>query len=393
MGKEKTFDEIIQDELTLADTNAEHVWSLVDQDIQPPEALLNYSNEPVIFKNSTVLIQGKTGTHKSRFAAALVSLLLSDDMQMMRYGFSKQIPSYSPVIYIDTERDKKHQLPLMVKQLIRDTGISKESLRKRLILLPLSEVSRDLRLNVLGKKVTHLNDQKPEDKSLVIVLDVISDFARDFNSVEATNRINDALNYANSKFDVTFITIIHENPGEGEKARGHLGSELTNKASTIFQIAGVKGMPGTFRIKMLKSRITPLYDEVLLKFDPVSNNLQIVTDEDILARSQDPEAFKLGLALAKKMFATIERKELIEYLEGELHWKERKIEDKLKLFVENAVQFETIFGPKILVKERGKRVVYKKVQVEPSEGEITVPVPDNGGNKEMAGDQEPIPGE
>ncbi len=112
------------------------------------------------------------------------------------------------------------------------------------------------------------------------------------------------------------------------------------------------------------SRNTPKYDEILLKFDPKLNNLTIVTDDDILAKASDPEAFKLGLALAKKMFQTIERKELLEYLEKDLRWSIRKIEDKLKKFVDNEIEFETALGPTILTKERGQSTVYKMVALD-----------------------------
>ena len=59
------------------------------------------------------------------------------------------------------------------------------------------------------------------------------------------------------------------------------------------------------------------------------------------------------------MFQTIERKDLLEHLEKDLGWSTRKIEDKLKKFVDKGVEFETAFGPTILTKERGQSTIYK----------------------------------
>ena len=82
--KEKKHSEIIQDEFDKAKKDADIVWRLVSSELEEPEALLNYKGNPVIFKNSTVMIQGQTGTHKSRLATSLVSLLVSKDPGLNR---------------------------------------------------------------------------------------------------------------------------------------------------------------------------------------------------------------------------------------------------------------------------------------------------------------------
>jgi hypothetical protein len=390
--KELTFEEIVQNQLLLAQQQSETVWALVDEEIPDPAPLLLYKEKPVIFNNTKIVIQGKPGTHKSRFSAALVSLLLSGNISTQLYGFSKATNSTCNVLYIDSERNINHELPLMLKQIIKDSGVDKDALKQRLMLLPFTGVERDKRLFVLGRQISILQGDKTIKNHLVIVLDIITDMVRDFNSVESTNLVNDVMNMASNQFDATFIIIIHENPGESEKARGHVGTEITNKASTIFQIAELKTMKGVYRIQMLKSRTTEKYDEVLLKFDSKTKNLVIVTDDDIIAKAGDPDAYKLGLALAKKMFSTIERKELIEYLENELGWKERKIEEKLKLFVEKSIPFETLLGTRVLTKERGQKTVYQKVPVELPKDETIVsplvPVPNDTDKNNIPGEQE-----
>src|SRR5687768_6004380 len=120
--KKQTHEELVNEQFKLAQQNAEIVWSLVDEEIPEPKALLNYQNKPVIFNNTNIVIQGKPGTHKSRFAAALISLFLSDEIGKQLYGFSKESDLPCSALYIDTERNKNHQLPLMLKQIIKDTG-------------------------------------------------------------------------------------------------------------------------------------------------------------------------------------------------------------------------------------------------------------------------------
>lgn len=348
-------------ELSKAHSNAEIIWSFIDKEIEQPEALLHYCGNPVIYPNTNIVIQGKTGSHKSRFAAALGSLILMQKSGRKMYGFSKENDWKVPVLYVDTERNKTEQLPMMLKALVEQTGLEKEELKDCFTILPLSESPRNLRLKILGEEINRLNAKQTHEYPLVVILDVVSDFSSDFNSVAETNSISDIMSYANSKFGSTIISIIHENPGEGEKARGHLGTELSNKASTIFQISEVKLMDGVFRLKMLKSRTTPLYGEVLLKFDSVANNLVVITDESIRSKVLDFDIFKLGKALSDNEFETIGRIELIGYLEKALSWKTRKIEDKLKRFVNEEIRFDSSHGPSILIKERAREVIYRRI--------------------------------
>ena len=64
-----------------------------------------------------------------------------------------------------------------------------------------------------------------------------------------------AINVAVNEQDATFIAVIHENPGSTSKARGHLGTEASNKASTVLQVGFVKE----------GGRLTPLIQLLYLK--------------------------------------------------------------------------------------------------------------------------------
>lgn len=78
------------------------------------------------------------------------------------------------------------------------------------------------------------------DGHLVVILDVLSDCVADYNDVTASLGLIDLLNVAVNEQDATFLAVIHENPGSTAKARGHLGTEASNKASTVLQVSLVK---------------------------------------------------------------------------------------------------------------------------------------------------------
>ena len=359
--KEKKHSEIIQDEFDKAKKDADIVWRLVSSELEEPEALLNYKGNPVIFKNSTVMIQGQTGTHKSRLATSLVSLLVSKDPGLNLLGFTKATLDHPIIIYIDTERNIKYSLPIAIRQVLNESGLDVETLRKQFNILPLVNVTRTYRTETMGKQFQEINNINGQKNHFVVFLDIVSDFIPDFNNVIGSLQLTDLLNTASNSFDLTFVVVLHENPG-GEKARGHLGTELSNKASTILQISQSE-VNEVFKLKIRKSRSTEKYSEVLLKFDPTVNNLRVVDDEKLGLEASDPDMIKLCTALGNKEFTSIERQALIEYLIYSLRWSQRKIEDKLKKLVSEGIKFESLFGIAILTKNRRKTTEYERVLI------------------------------
>jgi hypothetical protein len=307
-----------------------------------------------------VMIQGQTGTHKSRLATSLVSVLVSKIPDLALLGFSRAIDERPTVIYVDTERNINYTLPIAIRQILNDSGLNLEELKTKFSILPLVNIGRQFRTETMGQQFVELTGFDNEKKHFVIVLDIVSDLISDFNNVVNSLQLTDLLNTAANTFDLTFIVVLHENPG-GEKARGHLGTELANKASTVLQIS-LGEINNVFKLKVLKSRSTEKYNEILLKYDTSVNNLTVVDDMLNLAAS-DPDIIKLCTALGDKNFKVIERQALIDYLVKELRWGQRKIEDKLKKFVNNGIRFETLFGSAILTKKRGKTTEYERVIV------------------------------
>lgn len=361
--KQKSHEEIVNEEFEKAEKDAELAWQYAESELQEPEVLLNYLGKPVCFKNNIVLIQGKTGCHKSRLATALVSLLVSNNPQLNLLGFTQAIEESPVVLYMDTERNINYQLPVVIRQLLSDSGLDKNSLKSRFKLLPLANVQRNFRTRVMGKQFSVLN--KSTKQHYVIVLDIVSDFISNFNDIIASMDFIDMINTASNMFDLTFMVILHENPG-AEKARGHLGTELSNKASTIFQISQTESKD-IFQLKILKSRSTEKYEKVLLKFDPSINNLKVVDDEKMILEVSDPEMTKLCKVLSDKFFDSIEKQDLFSLLADSLKWSERKIHDQLKKLMERGIQFDTIMGKTILTKKRGKTAEFEMIPLESSE--------------------------
>ncbi|MEO7046828.1 MAG: hypothetical protein ABI091_16110 [Ferruginibacter sp.] len=340
-----------------AKNDSEKIWKLVSEELKEPEPLLSYRGNPVIFKNSIVLIQGKTGVHKSRLTSSLTTLLISDDIEKSLLGFKNVSPHKNFVIYCDTERNISFQLPAVIKQIVTDSNLSIEQVKENFQILPLTNTNRSVRTRIMGKQFEEIKINKNKGKHIVVILDIVTDFIADFNSVGDTLSLTDLINQAINTYDVTFFIVIHENPNGNDKARGHLGTELSNKASTTFQMSESE-IKDVFKVKMLKSRSTKKYDELLLKFDSTVNNLVVVNDPAIQLRAYNPEIFTLMKTIVDLSFDTINREELLKELITLLGWKERKIESYLKKVIIGQIEIETLKGKALLRKTRGKSTEY-----------------------------------
>lgn len=364
-GNEVTSVDNVSTQYQKAVKDAAFVWKRVEEGFTEPEPLLlDEAGAPIAFKNSLILIQGKSGTHKSRLASILASLLIGDDKDLEMIGMRKPESANFSVLYVDTERNLNSQLPAAMKQILRDSGRDENKHQFDLTVSPLISVSRSYRFPVLKTFIEGMkNNPNRDGRHIVVILDVITDCVSDFNQLSESYNLIDMMNATINSEDVSFICIIHENPGT-DKARGHLGTELGNKSSTLFQI-NETSEAGVFSIKTLKSRNTGRGKTIYVKFDPVRNNLVKVTDNLEIVQASDPSLKKILNAIGKKVLDEIQRPELIEFLKTETSLSARTLETKLSEIVNNQLPVETILGPGHVEKINGRPIKYKMIYDDP----------------------------
>lgn len=76
-----------------------------------------------------------------------------------------------------------------------------------------------------------------------LILDNIVHFLNNFNDVEESTSLTNWLIKTKKDYNVHILNILHENDGDGGKARGHLGSLLKNLCETIIKVAKDKSNP------------------------------------------------------------------------------------------------------------------------------------------------------
>lgn len=132
------------------------------------------------------------------------------------------------MLYVDTEQSKCH-CHKVLERILKLAGMPTDQETDRLVFFMLREYSPKQRRQIIN----HALAADPEIG--FVVIDGIRDLMYDINSPsESVDLINDLMRWS-SMHDLHIHTVLHLNKGD-DNTRGHIGTELNNKAETILQV-------------------------------------------------------------------------------------------------------------------------------------------------------------
>ncbi len=255
----------------------------------PAWVQLGPENTPIFSKGTINVVQGKPGSHKSRVSEMFCSLLLSktgkvDFCEFHKYNHGGDYY----VAYIDTERNSKEHFPSAVQRIRERAGLDRMEDNGRLYPVSIKDHDRANRLDAVKAWIEHVRSEMKSkgvsDWNLFVVLDVVTDCTGSFNNETQTMLLFDYLGNLCEEHNVTFLLVIHENPGS-EKARGHAGTEAMNKADCQIQISYESGSNGEetdlIKIRFLKTRNAAKPKPLFLKYSKEINGLVTADPESV----------------------------------------------------------------------------------------------------------------
>jgi hypothetical protein len=328
------------------------------------QPIISAGDTGVIYPNTITLIQGPAGAHKSRLAQGLCSLVIGkNDSSFLGYNFvhKKEIT----LCYLDTERNIKDQFPYALQQVQWKAGYRHGEHPANFHYSSFIKVPRMARLQALEDYVQHLRENT--NGHLFVVLDVISDLIADFNRVDESMKCIDWMNKMINEYDISFLAIIHENPG-GEKARGHVGTELVNKVTTAIQIAPERDLEeeGIYRIAYKKNRNTHKLGFFNVRYSEQTKGLAIVQNDemnnlrsDIAEKAPIPEVLPFLLEILPE--DGIAGKDLISAMMAKFNTSDKTIMQRLSGLIESKRPIPGK-GEKVLLLEKyrkGQSMWYK----------------------------------
>ena len=190
------------------------------------------------------LVKGKQKSRKSFFINLIISSILKTDTS--RGIISATEDSKQNILYIDTEQGKSHVT--MANNRIWENSVSDEHHRLHTYALrSMSPAERLESIETLIKKI---------DKLGFVVIDGIKDLVTSVNDEVEASKIASKLLKWSEELNIHIMVVLHENPSS-TKARGHLGTELTNKAETIIGIEVDSKKPDVSIVKPASCRNIP----------------------------------------------------------------------------------------------------------------------------------------
>lgn len=299
--------------------------------------IIERENQGIVYRNTINVLQGKAGTHKSRLIEVFCSCILSPKLVNDLLGYVKYcLSEVFTLLYVDSERNTKDQFPFALQKIIKKAGFSPDNQPENFDFISLIEVAREDRLEVLKQYIDKLRETN--SGHIIIVLDVITDLISNFNDPRESMKLIDYMNSLINTQNVTFLCIIHENPSSGDKARGHLGTEIMNKASLQMQIAFEKTKNNEdtdlIKVKYLKTRVGKRPEPFHLVYSEMKKSL-VVADNALIEEVSDSRKHlayidSVTARLMGVLTTPVKRASLIEDLKDFFSCSTNTVLDRLK---------------------------------------------------------------
>ena len=216
---------------------------LPSDEVPKPDAVLFFNQQMVMSRQNISCVTGKAKVGKT-FLMTLINEAI-----LHKGEFQGVLSSYLPkqkdkVIYIDTEQSRYH-ISLILQRI--KSVISNEKI-ENVLMFNFDALSTEKRRNAVETLLYGMNDVG------VCIIDGIADLVYDTNDIrESANMVDDLRKWATER-DIHIINVLHQNPSQSEKMRGHLGTILTNKSETVIQISSSKEDESVKLVETLATR-------------------------------------------------------------------------------------------------------------------------------------------
>lgn len=194
------------------------------EELSPPSICLYLKNTPICSLGNISLITGKAKSKKTFFVGLAVSAVLSNKT-FMRIFKGNLSDTQFKILYFDTEQSNYH----VQKSAHRICNLIEISNPNNLIVYPLRKYSPDERLERINYAINNTPDL------VFVIIDGIRDLLTSINDEnQSTKIISNLLKWSEEK-NIHIMNVLHQNKGD-KNARGHIGTELINKAETVLSI-------------------------------------------------------------------------------------------------------------------------------------------------------------
>lgn len=169
------------------------------------------------------------GKAKSRKTFNLSAVVAATMVNGTVLGYSANFPpDKRNILYVDTEQSLGHCQKVYLR-ILRLAGLPTDQDSENIQFLSLRKYSPATRLGIIETAI-----RKTENLGLVVI-DGIRDLVVDINSPSESTAVISKLMQWTDEYQIHLTTVLHQNKAD-DNARGHIGTELNNKAETVIQV-------------------------------------------------------------------------------------------------------------------------------------------------------------
>lgn len=219
--------------------------------------------------NFTLLI-GKAKSKKTFLASIIAAAACINGDSSLK--FTGSFPDDKrDVIYIDTEQSEEHVQNIG----IRISHLTNNRNHPNLHLYCLRPYSPETR-RLLTSQIIELHPNAG-----LVVIDGARDLVRSVNDENEASIVANGLLKLSSMFNIHIVTVLHENKGNSNP-RGHLGSELSNKAETVLSVKKQNNLVSSVNVLFSRKKPIPSFS-----FRINEEGLPELADHELYKKAQE----------------------------------------------------------------------------------------------------------
>lgn len=170
---------------------------------------------------------GKAKSKKTFNVSAIVAAALING-ECMRY-VAEFPEDKRTILYFDTEQSPYH-CQKVIRRALQLAGLPLDSHPYNLIFSQLRAQVPDTKLEIIDRAIATTPNVG------LVVIDGIRDLMFDINNATESSRLINKLMEWTDKYQIHIHTVLHLNKSD-DNVRGHVGTELNNKAETVLQVS------------------------------------------------------------------------------------------------------------------------------------------------------------
>ena len=187
---------------------------------------------------------GKAKSKKTFNVSAMVAAALSGKEVL---NYTTDFPEgKNRILYIDTEQSQNHCM-IVMHRIMKLAELPANEDCDRFYFLALRKFNPKERLAIIDDAISQIEGLG------FVVIDGIRDLVYDINSPSEATCVISKLMQWTDEYQIHLHTILHQNKSD-ENARGHIGTEINNKAETVIQIEKDKDDSNISKVESVHTR-------------------------------------------------------------------------------------------------------------------------------------------